>query len=316
MKEYIEKVLHQEVQVTPYKEVQKLPLVCRNGYTLSRLTINGQEALAAEPTTRTVLTDLRKHHHQMEVYTGLVCVLYLKEMNYYSRDTMLKEGIPFVWEGHQVYLPYIGVLLDDQRRQAVASCHQISWLTQKLLLTALYEGWKKMNVSRAAELLGVAKMSITRCYDELEALDIPYLSVKSRARQLTADPDKKTMWDTIRPVLRNPVMKKLYLRQAPVKGLPVSGTMALAHYSRLDEGSWPVYAVTKKELASLMLTDDILSPAGETPGCAIQELGYQIRFGDGRAVDPLTVALSLTEEELADPRINMAADEMLEEYVW
>ena len=57
-------------------------------------------------------------------------------------------------------------------------------------------------------------------------------------------------------------------------------------------------------------------PAGEDPGCIVQELGYYIYFQDGKAVDPLTAALSLTEEALTDPRISIAVDEMLEKHVW
>lgn len=57
-------------------------------------------------------------------------------------------------------------------------------------------------------------------------------------------------------------------------------------------------------------------PAGEDPACIIQELGYQIPFGNGDAVDPLTVILSISEEAKSDPRVSMAIDEMLEEHVW
>ena len=55
---------------------------------------------------------------------------------------------------------------------------------------------------------------------------------------------------------------------------------------------------------------------GETPGCIIQELGYYIPFRDLNAVDPLTVLLLISDEDKEDPRISMAIDEMLEEYVW
>ena len=316
MKEYIEKILHQDVQIIPYEEINRLPLAYRSGYSLYRMIIGNQEALLAAPGDRIPLADLRKQHRQMEVYTGLSCVLYLKDMNYYTRDALLKEGIPFVWEGHQIYLPFIGALLDDHPRQAVPTCVQISYLTQKLLLTALYQGWQRVTVTKAAGILGVAKTSITRCFDELEAMNIPYLTVRSRARNFNADPDKKVMWQAIQPILRTPVIKTYMLREKPDISLPLAGTMALAHYSMLDDGMYPIYAVTKKELAELDISADNRVPAGETPGCLVQEMGYHIDFQDGKAVDPLTVALSLTEEELADPRVSMAVDEMLEEHVW
>lgn len=316
MKEYIETILHQNIQLIPYEEQYKLPLAYRNAYHLNRMIINGQEALLAAPVEKIPLATLRKQYRQMAVYTGLPCVLYLKETNYYGRDAMLEEGIPFVWEGHQIYLPYIGALLEDQKRPALRSCNQISYLIQKLLLMALYEGWQRITVTKAAEKLGVSKMSITRCFDELEAMDIPYLMVRSRARSISADADKKAMWEKIKPILRNPIITTYALKEKPDIQLPIAGTMALAHYSMLDESNRPTYAITKKNLSEIDLSAGRQTPAGEIPGCTIQELGYQIPFEDGSAVDPLTIVLGMGEEELSDPRVSMAIDEMLEEHVW
>lgn len=316
MKEYIEAILHQNIQLIPYEEQYKLPLAYRNAYHLNRMIINGQEALLAAPVEKIPLATLRKQYRQMAVYTGLPCVLYLKETNYYGRDAMLEEGIPFVWEGHQIYLPYIGALLEDQKRPALRSCNQISYLIQKLLLMALYEGWQRITVTKAAEKLGVSKMSITRCFDELEAMDIPYLMVRSRARSISADADKKAMWEKIKPILRNPIITTYALKEKPDIQLPIAGTMALAHYSMLDESNRPTYAITKKKLSEIDLSAGRQTPAGEIPGCTIQEMGYQISFEDGSAVDPLTIVLGMGEEELSDPRVSMAIDEMLEEHVW
>lgn len=314
--EYIEKILHQEVQIVPYEDQGKLPLSIQGSYNLYLITITEHTALIAEPKEKTPLVTMRKQQRQMTIYTGLPCVLYLTEMNYYARDALLEEGIPFVWEGHQIYLPFIGTLLDDYRRTNIAACTQISYLTQRLLLTALYQGWKEVMVTRAAEILGVSKMSITRCFDELEALNNPYLSVRKRKRSFTADPDKKAMWENIQEILRNPVLKNYVLKRKPDIKLPLSGETALAHYSMLDDGPYPFYAVTKDDLKRIDLSGRKLSPAGETPGCVIQELGYWIPYEQETAADPLTVALSISEDEKNDPRISMAIDEMLEEHVW
>lgn len=316
MQEYMEKILHQEVQLSPYEEIQKLPLIYRSAYDLKKMTVSDQEALLAAPVEKIPLATLRKQQHQMSLHTGLPCVLYLKNMNYYTRNALLNEGIPFVWEDHQIYLPFMGTLLDENKRRALPSCMQISFLTQKLLLTALYQGWQDISVTKAAAILDVSKMSVTRCFDELEALDLPCLKIRRRARRFFADRDKKAMWECIRPILSDPVIKSYALKDKPDIALPMAGTMALAHYSLLDEGEFPIFAITKKDLAAVDVSADKRSPAGEMPQCVIQELGYRIVFEDGAAVDPLTVVLSINETELSDPRISMAVSEMLEEHVW
>lgn len=45
---------------------------------------------------------------------------------------------------------------------------------------ALYENWKDMSVTKIAECLGVTKMSVTRCFDELEYLEMPVLAMKGK----------------------------------------------------------------------------------------------------------------------------------------
>lgn len=316
MKEYIEAILHRNVEITPFNGKSRLPLVYRSGYTLSRMIIADLECLLAAPLDNISLSTLRKQHKQLELQTGLRCVMYLKKTNYYSRDTMIREGIPFIWEGHQVYLPFLGILVDKNKRKELPACSRISYLTQKLLFTAMYQNWENVNVTKAAEILGVTKTSITRCFDEIETLNIPYLSIRSRARRFSVAANKKEMWEVLRPVLRNPVIKTYALKRCPDKSLPLSGISALAHYSMLDEGAYPVFAVTKKDLSKLHITEKDLSPAGKDPSCIVQEVGYMIRFANGSTVDPLTTSLSISEEDVADPRVSKAIDEMLEAHVW
>ena len=86
--------------------------------------------------------------------------------------------------------------------------HTISFLTQNLLLCALYEKWDKMNVTRIAERLDVTKMSVSSCLDEIEYLDIDILDVSGKTRKISVGEDIKKVWENIKPVLRNPVITK------------------------------------------------------------------------------------------------------------
>ena len=76
-------------------------------------------------------------------------------------------GIPFVIEGKQVFLPFIGYLLSKENERELAPVHLISFLTQKMLLMAIYERWIEIKVSDAAKRLGVSTKSASRCFDEL-----------------------------------------------------------------------------------------------------------------------------------------------------
>ena len=176
--------------------------------------------------------------------------------------------------------------------------------------------WNGTTVTQAAEALGVSKMTISRCFDEIEVLELPILQVKNRARKLYAAPDKRAMWQIIQPVLRNPIIKEFRLAEIPQADLPLSGLSALAEYSMLTDNPYPTVAFEKVQIQELNPNAWKQVPQIEQPVCVAHEVGYLLPFGNHNAIDPLSAALMLTEEDKTDPRVETSLNEMLEEYVW
>lgn len=84
----------------------------------------------------------------------------------------------------------------------------------------------------------------------------------------------------------------------------------------LGDNPFPIYAVSKKEIGALLTKNELLRSSADMPGCVIQELGYIIKSDQNPAIDPLSVALMITDSERNDPRVSKAVDEMLEVEVW
>ncbi len=315
MKAYLEQCLRRKIEITEFKKDKSLPLLYAGLYNLYSVKMDGIQWLMAEPREKLGLASMRKNQRQLEKMTGLNCALYLKSLNSYSKDVMLNEGIPFVVEAKQMYLPFIGVLLAGEADRVLTPIYQISYLTQKILITALYEKWKDMTVTKVAESLKVTKMSASRCFDEIEYSEIPVLALKGKSRVISMNGDVKELWEKIQPILRNPIIR-VYEMAEDQKLEVKAGMSALGEYSLLEDNSYPTYAITKKELLKLQIKTKRLVPKGEEKGCVIQEIGYYINFQNRNLVDPLTVLLSLSEEEKADDRVNISVNEMLKEYVW
>lgn len=269
MKAYLEQVLHQPVEEQAYEEQHRLPLSYRNAFDLRRLKIQGQAFLLAAPLEDMSLTELRKMRLPLERFTGIPCGFYLKKVTWYASAKMVEEGIPFVWEDHQVYLPFLGMLLKNTPQQGPKHCAQIAFLTQKLLLQALYENWQNVSAVEAATRLGVSRMSITRCYDEIEALGLPFLKTQQRSRRFYAMAEKQAMWETMRSCLRNPVIRRFRLEKQPEADMVLSGTTALGTYSLLGEDEYPTYAVKKEQIAALGIKKLREVPAEEEPACMV-----------------------------------------------
>lgn len=315
MKTFIEEMLHQKVELRQYNELEKLPLMFRSDYDFYIMEIAGQQCILVEPLQETGLTMLRKQQKRLEGLMERRCVLYLTKMNYYARDKMLEEGIPFIWEGRQIYMPFLGVLLDQNENRRLQPGSRVSFLTQKLLLTAIYQDWNGVTVTMAAEKLVVTKVSITRCFDEIECMGIPVLEKKGRSRMIRCVHGRRETWEIIKPFLRTPLIEEFYLEKNIEEKLVMSGISALSMFSMLGDNAYPTYAVTKGEMKNYRVREQRQVLGEDIPGCVVQELGYVIPFMDRKAVDPLTVFL-LLEQKSEDPRIEIALEEMLEEYVW
>lgn len=316
MKEYIEKCLRLPVTIEENVDVwKKLPLKYKGNYNLFSVYLNKIEWLIAQPKEELRLTALRNDRNQIEKASGLNCAFYFTKLNHYSKDTMMNEGIPFIVVEKQVYLPFLGMILSDKDDRRLAPVREISFLTQKLLLCALYEKWQDMNVTKIAERLGVTKMSVTRCLDEIEYLEIDVLDTTGKSRKVTVESDTKKVWGKISPFLRNPVITKYQL--AEDIGLEKkAGISALCEYSLLSDNTYPTYGITKKELKETALKGYRQIVAGEDMGCEVLELGYFIDFNGKQVQDPLSVLLSMSDTDMGDERVQRCVDEMLEEYVW
>ena len=180
---------------------------------------------------------------------------------------------------------------------------------------AIYEKWDGITVSKAAERLGVSKMSVTRCFDEIEYLNVDILNMKGKSRVLTIPQDIRSLWENIRSVMRNPVIKRYDLKE-DIHLKKRAGISALCDFSLLEDNSYPTYAVTKKELSETGIAKMKRIQIGEEIGCTVLELGYFIDFAQKSTEDPLSITLSLSDEEKEDERVLISVNEMLEEYVW
>lgn len=315
MKEFIEKILHQKVNISAYKDMDVLPLTFAGNYNLYLLEFYGNCCIVAEVKEYVGLATARKQYKRLQELTRMNCVLYFDKISAYAREQMLEEGISFIWEGHQLYMPFIGIWLKENEARIINECYRISFLTQKMLLLSLYESWYDTTVTMAAKKLQVSKMSVTRSFDEIESLQIPILYRKGGRRMIRCLPDKKGMWEIIKVYMREPVLREYYLKEDLKIDLPAGGISALCEYSILSDNAYPTYCITKRQSSELKMKEKKQIPKSEIPGCVVQEMGYMISYEGTNRIDPLSVMMVM-QNEMDDPRVEIAITEMLEKYVW
>ncbi|MCL1810195.1 MAG: hypothetical protein FWG42_10595 [Clostridiales bacterium] len=257
---------------------------------------------------------LRKQCAQLKKLTGLDSVLCLDNARIYTKDKMLQEGIPFVAVKQQIYMPFLGVALTQNGARDVPYTDKISFITQKVLLTAIYKGWETITLTEAAKAIGMSKMSMTRCFDELQALGLPFVRSETKSRKFIWEGSRRTFWDTVYPFLRNPVARQYRLdKQLEITSAKLGGMSALCHYSMLADEPYTVFAVSKGTVKEFEASKLPLIPNGEAPRMVVQVMQYEIDFGDAVAVDPLSAILSLTDADRLDPRVGTAIEKIWED---
>lgn len=316
MKDFLEKALRQSVIIMEDDGIyKKLPIAYRGRYDIFRLETNGVLWMAIHPKDELGLIMLRKDRVRVEKAAGLNCALFLDRASFYIKEKLMEEGVPFVIKGKQLFLPFIGYLLSNANERKLAPVHLISFLTQKMLLTAIYEKWNDIKVSDAAERLNISRKSASRCFDELEYLDINVLGMKGKSRVIQIPVNRKQLWEEIIDRLRNPVIRRFVLCE-DMNLAKKAGISALCEYSLLSDNTYPTYAVTKKEITDSGIKLVRQVGTSEEIGCVVLELGYFIDFWGKGVQDPLSVALSVTADEQEEERVGISVKEMLEEYVW
>ncbi len=314
MKEFLERILHTNIKVKEASSLYKeLPLLYRGSYTIYTVDSDGVLWLAMQPRSDIRLNQLRQNRNYLEKTKKMNVALFLRSTSLYSKDKMIEDGIPFVVSDDSVYLPFLGILLGKKQRE-LKPVHQISFLTQRILLSGLYESYNMATVTFISEHLNVSKMAVSKCFDEIDYLGLDVLIHDKKRRYITMNQDKQNAWERIRPYLRNPVIKVINLRD-DMRLERKAGISALSEYSMLADNNFPTYAVEKNELKEKGIGIRKQALRTEEIGCRVLEVGYFIDCVKKNIQDPLSVLLSI-EDESDDERVEQSIEKMLKDFVW
>ena len=112
--EYLDKVLG--VKVT-YGDVEfkHLPNFIATRYRLQMVSMNEQKMIFLYPKTELEQIEvLKKHIARIQKNENLPVVLVLKELGFRQKEYLIREKIPFIVDGKQIYLPFMAVYLQER----------------------------------------------------------------------------------------------------------------------------------------------------------------------------------------------------------
>lgn len=320
--------LHEAFGLTARLEpasIKALPHFVLDRYALWRADLFGRDCLlmALQPDADVSIEEMGRHAEIVRARAGTALIILLFEhLSPMRRRALLGQRMAFLVPMAQLYVPE--ALLDLRERTSrprARGPELFSPTAQQLILGALLDPQRSEGGASATDLArhyGVAVMSMTRAFDELEARGMADTSRDGRQRLLCFHAAGRALWDQAGPRLQSPVRK---VRTVVIPNPEhfrgrVAGESALSLYTDLGRPRMQRLAVAAADWSKLVRDNGLRDtyprdPAGDEVETWAYDPGSLAR---GDVVDKLSLYLSLRDHP--DERIAMAAADLLGTFEW
>jgi len=314
LKRYVEQTLGISVDTGSWGDESRLPFFLRDTYDFFLLNMQGRQFLLMVDVQQeeTSPSTIRKHMEQLRN----VCmddVIYVREqVTSYNRNRLIKNKIPFIVPGNQLYLPMMALDLREYFVTKRGAAKNLSPAAQVLVLYSIYKHRvlfdESVTMTDWAEELGYTKMTMTRAFRDLRSILEKEDDVEGiRGRQL---------WDCLRPFLRSPVLRTRYY-DFDVFGSEsvLAGDSAMAEYTMMAASAARTICMEAEQWKKNHSEETCELPNAELGATIVQVWRYDPRRLDRNGVaDPLSVYLSFGKNK--DERVEMALENLLEDVQW
>jgi DNA-binding MarR family transcriptional regulator len=319
---YLHDTLGLRVSLRPWAGTRKLPYFLQEAFAVRQLALHGHDLLLAldlrpHPPK---LSELRTQVERLRAAAQRPVIYVTDALASYERKRLVEQRVPFLVPGNQLYLPDLGIDLREYFRQTKPEAGaRLSPATQAVLITLLLsKPWRNDWVlAEIVARLGYTPMTLTRALRELAAEGLAEVKRHGRERHLHADGTPQKLWERARKAMRSPVKRSVWVQTATkdAPALRLAGLSALARLTQLADPPWPVYAMGPTEWRQAKLDGPKLLPQPAEGCCEWQLWSYSPALVRGtHIVDPLSLTLSL--EQGADERVQMALDELRKQFPW
>ncbi len=319
---YLRESFSAPAQIAP-DALSGLPYFIADRYALWRAEIFERPCvlMALRSAAKASADELARHVQVVKDRSGAPIVLLVFETLSPSRRLgLLKRRLAFLVPGAQLYVPQ--ALLDLRERAPRPAVHEVetfSPTSQLVILGALLRNETEAPSATAlASRYGVATMSMSRAFDELEAAGVAEAPRMGKQRVLTFLSHGLDLWQVAAPRLQSPVRKVRTVGIPYPQNFPgkVAGESALALYTPLAHSRVQRLAVAAANWPQLVRDHGLIArEAGDPDGDEIETWSYDpAALSTGNVVDQLSLYLSTRDHP--DERVAQAADQLLENMSW
>lgn len=310
--DYIEAILGFKVQYEMWPRETELPFYILDKYEFRLATIGTIKTIFLYPKTELdQMASVKKQIAQIQKLETLPVAIVLKSISRNRREYMISAKIPFVVPDKQLYLPFMGIVLQEQFDAEMIHVEQLQPSAQVLFFYYLYQKKKHLYTNEAINALGFSGMTITRAVRQLEQTDLFITQKEGVQKILISKYDGHELFKRMYPYLISPVRKTIYVKtKTDLPATCTAGLSALSQKSMLNPPTVACYAVNGKN--SKLVGTEILMDASTQMEIELWKYAPDILSKNG-TVDTLSLIMSLKDN--TDERIEDAIEEQLH-YIW
>ena len=260
MASYIELVTgtRPRLEPVPKHETANLPLFLRERYQFLQGLLYGRRLYFALEKTQPKELSAPKYASEAELLKKRLSadvILLFDRLPSYLRNRFVKQGIPFVVPGTQMFLPTLMIDLREHFSKAnIRVSEKLSPTSQVVVLYhILKEPLPQEPLARLATRLGYSAMAMSKAQEELLGAKLCKVERAGRTILLRFELRGRDLWQKAEPLLATPVKRTYWVRWGqPRPRAVIAGVTALSQASMLTDEQLPTYAMRDKDVVSAL----------------------------------------------------------------
>lgn len=315
MKKQLEQYFGCEVKIREYNNKLSLPIFMTMR-DIAMVEIYGVNFAIVDVMKEAELSVAAMKKQKAKYEEELQCpVAYQVNLNRVSmRNALVKNRVPFVDLPGNVFLPFMGIVLQDVYRKQLVKADKMMPATQMVFLELLYMNDQESALkSEIANKLNLTKTSITRATAQLEEMGLIEQMKSGTEISIKRNCSRKEYYEKAKAYLINPVQKVITIMryEATFESFD-AGESALSQVSELNPPRIEECAIYKGEevIDQLEIVDARYEDWDDCLNMQLWKYNPSYFAREGR-VDPVSLACTFKGNE--DERIEMCIEELLEE---
>ena len=237
-----------------------LPIYIAGSYDFHTAYIGNRRCIMLTSTEElATLPALKKQIEKIQQIDNVPVVFELVTVSNYRRKSLIENNIPFITT-KQVFLPFIGTMLTDERFPQKLT-GKFVYSTQQLFLLYLYSKKKRLYISEAGKVLPFTAMTLTRAVKQLEATDLFLIAKDGVNKFIESKYNRYELFEKAEVYLTTPVRKAGYIDKTLVtENMVFAGETALSEKTMLNPNRIVTYAISEKDYDKTLLTEELIDP--------------------------------------------------------